>query len=185
MQPYEQKDWCYNDAVWDAQIHPDMYELYMKNFRKHVEPTVNCRIFMAFSYMGERRSRYGSWGHLESLAQVGGVNGNYMTIAPKYQALLDANAPKTSTRFGRPTSEISSKEDVITIYPNPAKEEIRIAGLAETSTVEIYGFDGRLYIKKDVSYDGAVSIIDLPIGVYVVKVTNSQQGTEIHKIIKE
>ena len=88
MQPWQQGVWDYNQAVWDAQIHPGMYQLYFKNFDSLTDPEVDCRLFMAFSYMGVRESRWGSWGHLENLDQVGG---DYLLIAPKYQALLDVN----------------------------------------------------------------------------------------------
>jgi hypothetical protein len=93
MQAYNQTEWPYNQSVYDAQIHPRMYDLYMHNFRKHAEPGVACQLFMAFSYIGPREQRWGSWGHLESNDQIGG---DYMRIAPKYQALLDANTPRAS-----------------------------------------------------------------------------------------
>ena len=90
MQPYNQGEWAYNQSVWDAQIHPGMYELYSDNFMLHQEPSVNCKLFMAFSYVGARESRWGSWGHLESLSQLNSPE-TLMVTAPKYQALLDYN----------------------------------------------------------------------------------------------
>jgi hypothetical protein len=48
---------------------------------------------MAFSYVGERESRYGSWGHLESYDQL---DEDLFQVAPKYQALLDANTPRNT-----------------------------------------------------------------------------------------
>jgi hypothetical protein len=92
MQPHHQENWDYNHAVYDAQINPKMYELYMKNFAIHQEPVVNCKLFMAYSYVGPRESRWGSWGHLESLQQLSSAN--LKTTAPKYQALLDINTQK-------------------------------------------------------------------------------------------
>ncbi len=92
MQPWQQQGWDYNSAVWDAQIHPMMYDLYMKNFAIHTNPQVNCKLFVAYSYIGIRRSRYGSWGHLESLEQVGAKD--MIKNAPKYQSLVDANSAK-------------------------------------------------------------------------------------------
>jgi hypothetical protein len=96
MQPWQQKEWDYNQAVWDAQITSDMYDLYKENFIIHTSPDVNCKLFMAYSYLGPRESRYGSWGHLESLQQL--EEGNLLQDAPKYQALLDANSPKVKTQ---------------------------------------------------------------------------------------
>jgi hypothetical protein len=90
MQPYQQKEWGYNHAVYDAQIHPGMYDLYMKNFAVHNE--VDCKLFMAFAYVGPRESRWGSWGHLETLADI--KSKALKTVAPKYKALLDASSSK-------------------------------------------------------------------------------------------
>lgn len=122
MQPYLQGEYDYNPAVWDAQIHPKMYDLYMYNFQKHLEPEVNCQLFMAFSYVSERESRWGSWGHLESLQQVG--TENYMDIAPKYQALLDIN-------IGLPSSVKRRDDQLFNFdleqnYPNPFNPETHI-----------------------------------------------------------
>lgn len=89
LQPYNQMDWPYNKALWDAQIHEKMYRMYMLTFAEYVKPEVDCSLYVAFHFMGARKSKYGSWGHLESLAQIGS---DYRTTAPKYQALLDANA---------------------------------------------------------------------------------------------
>ena len=95
MQPYQQTEWAYNQAVYDAQIHPGMYDLYMQNFAVHMEPEVNTRLFMAYSFMGKREQKWGSWGHLENLGQIG--RPDMAAIAPKYQALLDINTPTPPT----------------------------------------------------------------------------------------
>jgi hypothetical protein len=86
MQPYNQQDWNYSQMLWDFQIQPQMYELYKKNFERITSNGVDFKLFTAFSFVGERESKYGSWGHLETMNQIGG---DYTTIAPKYQALLD------------------------------------------------------------------------------------------------
>ncbi len=114
MQPYLQADYAYNHAVWDAQIHPKMFDLYQKNFAAHMEPGVDCKLFMAFSYVGDRESRYGSWGHLENYDQLDATN--IKTIAPKYAALLEANTgkPGIPIRFGAkmPQLQKNSKRSV-------------------------------------------------------------------------
>jgi hypothetical protein len=88
MQPWMQGEHPYNSSLWQFQLHPLMYELYAENFKLHVE--VDTQLFMAFSYISDNNSRWGSWGHLNSLDQLGT---NYFETAPKYQALLDANTP--------------------------------------------------------------------------------------------
>jgi hypothetical protein len=91
MQPYNQQDWGYNQAIYDAQIHPEMYSLYQRNFAAH--KAVDCKLFMAHSYISQRETRYGSWGHLENLSQLDYPE-TLKTKAPKYKALLDSNIPR-------------------------------------------------------------------------------------------
>lgn len=90
MQPHQQKNWDYNHAVWDAQIAQGIYDLYAKNFAAHA--AVDCKLFMAYAYVGERKNRYGSWGHLESLDQINKNSiSNLLITAPKAQSLIDFN----------------------------------------------------------------------------------------------
>lgn len=91
MQPWLQGNYPYNNMLYETQIHPKMYQLYLMNLNTHLKPEVDCQLFMAFAYVSERQSRYGSWGHLENLSQV---DSNYAVTAPKFQALMDAVAPK-------------------------------------------------------------------------------------------
>ncbi|MDX2189392.1 MAG: Ig-like domain-containing protein, partial [Bacteroidota bacterium] len=184
MQPWQQGDWCYNQAVWDAQIHPAMYDLYMKNFATHVEPAVNCQLFMAFSYIGERQSKYGSWGHLESLDQVG--NSNMKTIAPKYQALLDANSPKNNGRQERSDANNVSSTDNLVVYPNPANTELNISGITEESKIELINFSGAVIsstYSSDINYKLALQ--EVPNGIYLLRITTANQGAIVRKIVKE
>jgi len=92
-QPHNQGDWPYNQAVWDAQIDPGMYELYLKNLQLH--DSLDCDLYAAFSYVSGRESKYGSWGHLENYAQSALSGDALRKAAPKYAALLDANTPKS------------------------------------------------------------------------------------------
>ncbi len=83
----------YNEAVWDAQIHPKMYDLYIKALSKHATPEVNCKLFCAFSYVSKRQSLFGSWGHLEKLQQLQHMEKLKLT-APKFSALIETNTNK-------------------------------------------------------------------------------------------
>jgi hypothetical protein len=91
MQPFKQGEWPYNANLFRAQLDEKMYLLYRKNFALLTEPEVTCKAFFAYSYIGSRESKFGSWGHLESLSQIGS---DYRKTAPKYQALLDCNTKK-------------------------------------------------------------------------------------------
>jgi hypothetical protein len=58
MQPWQQKDWDYNQAVWVAQIHPKMYDLYVKAW-SYMDHVCGDRLgFMgAFAYISKRESK--------------------------------------------------------------------------------------------------------------------------------
>lgn len=55
---------------------------------EYAKSEVDCKLYTTFHFIGDRKTRHGSWGHLESLSQIGT---DYRTTAPKYQALLDTN----------------------------------------------------------------------------------------------
>lgn len=90
LQPYNQGDWQYNHAVYDAQIHPAMYKRYIQN--TYVMKQMGVKLFMAYSYVSPRQQRWGSWGHLEKLEDMN--SSDLMKSAPKYRALLDVNSTR-------------------------------------------------------------------------------------------
>lgn len=90
INPPQSRDWSFNPAIWDAQIHPKMYDLYMKLFAQQASPDVDCKLFCAFSYVSLRKSKWGSWGSLESLDQLDNP-GQLKKEAPKFKAIIDAN----------------------------------------------------------------------------------------------
>ena len=92
VMPLDQQEWPYNQAFYDAQIHSGMYDLYIQMLNKHTTPQVNSKLMMAYNLVGARESKFGSWGHLEDLSQLSAQD--LKLIAPKFKALLDANAPK-------------------------------------------------------------------------------------------
>ncbi len=169
MQPYLQGEYAYNPSVYAAQIHPKMYDMYMTNFKTHVDPAVNCQLFMAFSYVGQRESKYGSWGHLESLDQL---NQNLMQVAPKYQALLDANIAKSDV----PSGIAPAAESGLQIYPNPANDQITLNFGLPIDKAEISVFDvhGRMVISKSVQNTASenIELDKLGSGMYMIRVAS-------------
>jgi len=179
MQPYLQGEWCYNQAVYDAQLSPKMYDMYMKNFRKMIEPEVNCQLFMAFAYMGARQNKYGSWGHLENMAQIGNLGG-YMTIAPKYQALLDANTPKELGIITTVTNQ-KATSNLLILYPNPAQDQLQLdlGVVANNASVSVIDLQGRSMMNISLTnvQKHCLDISGLSNGVYLIKVINGKKVT--------
>jgi hypothetical protein len=83
----------YNLPVWNAQISPMIFDIYMELFKAHAAPPVNCKLFCAYKYVSPRKKMWGSWGHIESLDQIKNIT-DIRTVAPKFSALLQANLPK-------------------------------------------------------------------------------------------
>ena len=82
VQPEGQQALPYMPALAGAQQHPGMYDLYMKNFILHQE--AGCKLFCAFSSVGQQGTRYGSWGHAARYGQP-------LSETPKLRAILDVN----------------------------------------------------------------------------------------------
>ncbi len=70
------------------------------------------------------------------------------------------------------TNEVKGSSNGITIYPNPAKNEIRIKSATPISgklLVTIYDASGKLVTKKKVENAEAINVSALPNGVYIIK----------------
>ncbi len=75
-------DLPYLQALYDAQIHPEMYNLY-----REVMDSLQVwgsDLAVAYSFARQRESSVGSWGHLEDIEQD-----TIAMPAPKFQALVD------------------------------------------------------------------------------------------------
>lgn len=78
------------------------------------------------------------------------------------------------------------KEASISVYPNPASGFITINSdniFGKIKSVELYNSFGQLILVSKQTNN--FNITELPIGVYFIKVTNSEGLTEITKLLKE
>ena len=73
--------------------------------------------------------------------------------------------------------EIDNQQFVI--YPNPAKDVLRISGIAENQEVTIYTINGDVMMKLIASEGCEINISDLRTGLYIIGV-----GNEFSKFIK-
>ncbi len=73
--------------LYDAQVAQGMYDLYINRLQNHEDN--NCKLFTAFTYVGLRENKHGSFGHLESYDQLNLTPTEMKAQVPKYQALLD------------------------------------------------------------------------------------------------
>ena len=72
----------------------------------------------------------------------------------------------------------------ITIYPNPAMDNIYLSNLTENTTLKIYDISGRLVLETSVSNKEYVNISTLSKGIYQIKLKGGD-WSETRKFIKE
>jgi len=71
----------------------------------------------------------------------------------------------------------------ISIYPNPARNMIKVDGVASDAQLTFYDIHGRMVMKKPA--DQTIDIGSLPTGIYMIKIiSNSHKQTLIKKLIK-
>src|SRR5690606_16243520 len=103
---------------------------------------------------------------------------------------FDYNAPITTNDALTLFEETMSTQDVtldasITLYPNPAQEQITISAPTTISTIEWYDVSGRLVSISIVNANESVlDISRQSSGVYFAKI-NTAQGAIVKKVIKE
>lgn len=101
-------------------------------------------------------------------------------------ATINKTATMYSVTFANPTSVNSVSKELATIYPNPAKDNFTIKGLATAKyQVEIMNLNGS--VLKSVSANGnqAINISGLANNIYILKITNQDGTTQFAKLIKE
>ncbi len=82
---------------------------------------------------------------------------------------IDVYSVEFSTTAGTAT-EVEAENPVVKIYPNPAREYIRLEGVPTGSRVEIYDISGKKVYEVRGFRGGAVDISELRPGVYNVRV---------------
>ncbi len=103
------------------------------------------------------------------------------------QLFLDSNGETVSYNLSslRKTyfSEIQSVNETdnqqFAIYPNPAKDVLRINNISDNQEVIIYSINGAVVKRDIVSEDAAINVSDLRAGLYIIGV-----GNEFSKFIK-
>lgn len=92
-----------------------------------------------------------------------------------------------STMTGDVSSSSLATADVtkskIQIFPNPVSDVIRISGIDNGQTVQIYNVDGRLV--KSEAFDQKIDVSQLSAGVYVLKVTTKSFQSHEFKFVKK
>jgi uncharacterized repeat protein (TIGR02543 family) len=99
----------------------------------------------------------------------------------------DWNLTSNTTLYAKWTANTNGIEEVqaagISIFPNPAKDELFIKSELPIKRVEIYSLIGSLLLQEN-NFNEKISVSALPKGVLLMKVY-TEKGTVINKIVKE
>ena len=83
-------------------------------------------------------------------------------------------------------AEVSFAKDAVTVYPNPAKDNITIEGLAGNESIQLFSQNGQI-IKKQIAI-GPVTKLDvsnIEIGVYRLTIADNTGKMITKKILKQ
>lgn len=90
---------------------------------------------------------------------------------------------------GYDNMEENTSNDVISVYPNPAKDILNISFTddSECQSVAIYSIDGRLVVETfpETSQSSTINIANLTPGLYLIKVRMSDGSEFTERIVKE
>ena len=81
--------------------------------------------------------------------------------------------------FTSPQDVEEVENQLLTIYPNPAKDILRISNIADNQEVIIYSINGAVMKRLNVSGDTDINISDLRAGLYIIGI-----GNDFSKFIK-
>lgn len=117
---------------------------------------------------------FGTW--VENTAVTSGACGGNLTPS---NATMTGDLHSTSLA----TSDIKSDHANIQIFPNPVAEVIRISGINNGQSIQIYNMAGQLV--KSEAFDQKINVSELSAGVYLLKINTKDFQTHEFKFVKK
>ena len=153
----------YQQAMWDAQYHPEIYDLYidLHDSIRHW----GCRMATNFSLASPQESIYGSWGVLNDID----IQPPYMQTAPKYQALLDLACEPVTVSTESPEWD-ETNETGLLIWPNPTSGSFGLLPEGDINILSkvVYDLTGRVVWEEN-NANNAINL-HLANGLYFIEV---------------
>jgi Leucine-rich repeat (LRR) protein len=113
----------------------------------------------------------------------GAIVNNRAGIFFDYNAPIDTGFENTT--FQALSNSGFTKDNSISIYPNPTKNAINIKCDTTIKSIELFDVQGRILVTKMISENSEVlDISDKANGIYFLKIT-SENGSKVEKLIKE
>lgn len=75
-------------------------------------------------------------------------------------------------------------ENKVVVFPNPARNEIKLISKNAIVQVEMFDMNGAVIFHKLSGNINKIDISNLPIGIYVLKIEDIEGNIELHKFIK-
>ncbi|HAD12297.1 MAG TPA: hypothetical protein DCF33_07640 [Saprospirales bacterium] len=156
----------YIQAMYDAQIHPGMYELYnrmLDSLRR-----LGSELPLAFVLTGPWQSQYGSWGHIFEEDDPAP-----WTDRPKYQVLLDqiARCVEVSGNSG-----LTPVVEALKVFPNPSSGAFQLH-LPETwqrQPLRLRAYDARGIQQALMLWNNIPAGESWPRGLYLLQLEDMQ-----------
>ena len=124
-----------------------------------------------------------SWSNGESTEDITGLmEGDYTVTVTDNDGCVTDSTFNIDSQVG-----IEDKEDLkVSVYPNPANDNIIINSDQLGAVVGIYGIDGKLVMSEFtlLSNQTVLSLNDLNTGVYFVKITSNKFKKTVRLIVK-
>ena len=92
-----------------------------------------------------------------------------VTANPRTDANVTADVTVVA-EFDLKSGINDASNDVLSLYPNPAKEQVYIKGLAEPAWVEVYSLTGAKLIAQLLQVDQPLELNGIKNGVYLVRI---------------
>ena len=113
--------------------------------------------------------------------------GNGSSVNKSANIYFDYNAPVATnsfqTTFATLSSSIFTKDDSISVYPNPANSIVNFTSNSTIKSIELYDVQGRI-LETQVGNVSNLDISNKTNGIYFVKIT-TDKGSKVEKIVKE
>ncbi|MFN5292017.1 MAG: T9SS type A sorting domain-containing protein, partial [Flavobacteriia bacterium] len=122
---------------------------------------------------------------------VGVMGCNQSALLPANEMQEQAVLYPTTYCDGTPSNEacgtnnLTNWEEIeVKVYPNPTQGDIRVQASETLSNINIYGFDGKIFLqlKTNPSLDQEISLDTLPNGIYILEVETENQQISRTKI---
>ena len=130
--------------------------------------TVTCNPTQGY-VIGNGSYLEGSQVIVEAVPYEGFVFGHWNDNVAENPRTVTMTENLTLVAFFKGTGVDENSVTALKVYPNPAKETLRIEGLENNATVEIYNSLGAKVKSLNVTSDQEVNIGDLPVGIYMLR----------------